>query len=347
MHSVGWQTFDWDRVPIQCLASNDEPYTRHIVTGMPRVPDALLKSVFFLYPSENAARDGRDCGGSGFIAAFPYENSMLKGHNHYYAVSNHHVVCKAGCPVIRFNKHDGGVTILPHDVSDWDGDPQTDVSALPLDIDPYAHEFHYLGQGFFLKEEEVEELNVGIGEDVVMIGRFIDHDGRERNQPSVRFGHISMMPSNIHTDEGPRPSFCLDMRSRSGYSGSPVIVYQTPGSSLDDNVKARKVVFKDGFLRLLGINWGSFPEEVKDDAGEDAKVPSAMTCVSPAWAIRDVLMMDRFVQQRKEKEDEAIRDYKRNGFPADEDVAHASDERKGDELLGKMLNTPPKPHGTK
>ena len=41
--------------------------------------------------------------------------------------------------------------------------------------------------------ERLEELNVGVGDDVVMLGRFAGHSGRQRNQPLARFGSIAMM----------------------------------------------------------------------------------------------------------------------------------------------------------
>src|SRR5271170_5484166 len=78
------------------------------------------------------------------------------------------------------------------------------------------------------------DLEIGPGEDVFMVGRFIDHDGKDANIPSVRFGNISTLPQPIEQPSGStnNKSFILDLHSRTGYSGSPVFVYRTPGSDL-------------------------------------------------------------------------------------------------------------------
>ena len=66
-------------------------------------------------------------------------------------------------------------------------------------------------------------MNIGIGDEAIAIGRFINHDGNQRNQPSVRFGAIAQMPKDkIRTDTGEQDAFLVEIKSISGYSGSPV-----------------------------------------------------------------------------------------------------------------------------
>ena len=57
-----------------------------------------------------------------------------------------------------------------------------------------------------------------------MIGRFLNHQGtKDKIVPAVRFGNISVMleiiwNSTVNKDQ---LSFSVEMRSRTGFSGSP------------------------------------------------------------------------------------------------------------------------------
>lgn len=55
----------------------------------------------------------------------------------------------------------------------------------------------------FATKKHLEKHRIGIGDDVAMIGRFVDHDGGETNQPAARFGNISVMPTPIAQPTGP------------------------------------------------------------------------------------------------------------------------------------------------
>src|SRR5262245_66692278 len=91
-----------------------------------------------------------------------------------------------------------------------------------------------------------------------MLGRFIDHDGGEQNAPAARFGNISLMPSPIlQPTQSMSESYCLDMHSRTGFSGSPASVFRTPGNNLATHAA---IDMRERFLYLLGIRWGQLPE---------------------------------------------------------------------------------------
>ena len=40
----------------------------------------------------------------------------------------------------------------------------------------------------------MNDLNMGVGDEVFMLGRFISHSGIQKNQPLARFGNIALMP---------------------------------------------------------------------------------------------------------------------------------------------------------
>lgn len=82
----------------------------------------------------------------------------------------------------------------------------------------------------------MRDLEILPGGEVFMIGRFVGHDGRQKNTPSVRFGNISRMRIS-DAEEGADQNqeevderFLIDCRSIPDYSGSPVFFMFDPAS---------------------------------------------------------------------------------------------------------------------
>ena len=172
-----------------------------------------------------------------------------------------------------------------------------DVAVVPLSLDDEFHQVSSISTRQFLDTPKQAYLDhVGVGDDVFMLGLFIDHYGVSENVPSARFGNISMMPNSkakIKQATGYMgESFVLDMHSRTGFSGSPVYVYRTFGANLTEpwgtqfeNLELDWNIMDSGgpdgpqqvgplrgrirshtLFRFLGIHWGQFPErwELRD-----------------------------------------------------------------------------------
>ena len=82
---------------------------------MPRIPDEVLKSVFYLYPTAEAAEKGESRGGCGFLVDV---RSTTTGQSHRYVVSNIHVVFN-GCTFLRLNKSDGKTEVFDIPIPAW------------------------------------------------------------------------------------------------------------------------------------------------------------------------------------------------------------------------------------
>jgi hypothetical protein len=121
-----------------------------------------------------------------------------------------------------------------------------------------------------------------------MVGRFVNHQGEKENRLAARFGSISMMqePIWVARDNRWQESFAVEMRSRTGFSGSPVTVYRTPYTSVTKGQHTE-------FYRLLGVNWGY----INDETGEN----TWLNGVVPAWKILETLE----VPALKDKHEEA------------------------------------------
>jgi hypothetical protein len=325
-HKINWSDLEFQRVPVGFRSTAGVPQIRLARVGMPRIPQDVINGVFYLYGSKDEALAGRNPGGTGFIIR--YDGTLFEavpGH-HFYGVTNWHVACDRGSSTIRLNTKDGRTDIIEQGPEDWHFLPgKYDVAVVPLSLDDKIHDVSSVSTHQFAEEPKRQLLYpIGVGDDVFMIGLFVDHDGITTNVPSARFGNISMLANpkaTIKQETGYRgESYVVDMHSRTGFSGSPVYVYRTFGSDLtagflgyefealdlrNQGGRLRGRLRAHNLFQLLGIHWGQFPEkwELRDkpklkESRKDLIVEggyvegmSGMTCVIPAWQIMEVLEM--------------------------------------------------------
>jgi len=326
---------------------------------MPKIPQAILRCSFYLYASEQDAIAGKNPGGSGFLVAL---SSPFADLNHHYGVTNHHVV-RDGFSCIRINRAGGSYEVFEFDPSEWYFAPGgDDVAVIPLDyhrIQTLANTF--VGDHLLLLDQQIQEAEIGPGDDVFMIGLFLDlEDGT--SSPSCRFGNISTAPISIPTSATNRhnyhgKNYCIDMHSRTGYSGSPVFVHRTPGDDLDWIITEKKPSITTLFS-LLGIHCGQFSEKMpvrksegKSSRREKAKEEyiegmSGMTIVVPTQRILETLGMTKLNELRKIEADLLSKPRGRVSVFNEESAIAEINPTRGDKILEVMLNTSPK-HTTK
>jgi hypothetical protein len=235
---------------------------------MPRIPDAALEGIVYLYPSVvNAGNESR-FGGSGFLVMDP--SLMIPDWGILYAVTNAHVI-EGGSTVIRLNTKDGGFDTFDYTDQQWILHPdRDDIAICPMEtLNPTRHMHKELTPEMLLKRQEIDAFRIGPGDDIFVVGRFKNSQGKMRNIPSVRFGNIAQMP--IEPIEQGRvfgkfqqESFLVEARSVSGFSGSPVfLILHASASRQDPEFRLSTDVF-----RLLGIQWGYIQdwEPVRDSA---------------------------------------------------------------------------------
>jgi hypothetical protein len=347
--AVDWWDFEFDKMAVPAVSTAGTSYRRNVAIGMPKIPPQVLYSTFGLYHSVEDARKGSNSGGTGFFVAYPTGEPSAP--SLLYAVTNWHVAVQGGASVIRMNKIGGGVDIVDFDPSEWEFQPGgPDIAVIPhtmLRVRESIHEIVALHLGLFLTKIDVAQLGIGPGEDVFMLGRFVDHDRPDTNVPAARFGNISIMPQVIEQRTGAKnlESFILDVHSRTGYSGSPVFVYRTFGADLTvgalqgstDVLGAIPLREEDHFIKLLGIHWGQFSERWEIETGKkvdaesvplsaDAKYVkgySGMTLAVPAWTLREFLDMPKFRNARDIALNQILEARRARGF-GDVPVAESS-----------------------
>jgi hypothetical protein len=271
---------------------------------MPRLPDDFLDSVFYLYPSEEEARQGINIGGSGFVVAVP----TWPGLKQYfvYAVTNRHVLETAD--VGRFNTREGGTYIERIDRDLWVKSKTDDIAIRNIKLPPEEFAHRWIPLDMILSEEQAKKINLGIGDNVFMVGRFIHHEGVQRNAPLVRFGAIAQMPAEpiayqLEKKRHEQYSIIADIRSIGGYSGSPVFLNEPDFLSRANKAEQPKAHY------LIGVDWGHIPMwrpacgfNEEPIGTSQVNINSGMAGIVPSWKLLELLMED---SERRRKQIEA------------------------------------------
>ena len=161
---IGFRDLDLERAPVRCYSSRGTPFVRWEPLGMPRIPRKVLDCVCYLYDDEDAARAGRNFGGTGFLVSMPSERFPAHG-NYVYAVTNWHVACQ-GTSVLRINTKDGGTDIIPFGPDEWEFDPVSgyDLAVVPLPLNRDLHRYSLIPTEIFVKRDDLDEIGMtGLG----------------------------------------------------------------------------------------------------------------------------------------------------------------------------------------
>jgi hypothetical protein len=193
-----------------------------------------------------------------------------------------------------------------------------DVAVIQLSLDELKYDVACIPRELILTEEFLNAHEVGVGDEVVMIGRFRVQAGKKKNLPAAMFGYISMMPDPdepiyngaIDADE---ESCLVEMRSISGFSGSPVLLWIPPMSK---RVSGTTLAY--GYWRLLGVCWGyiNVPEIAKDTSGYQYQLllNSAMAAVVPIEKVMDIIDGDEMRKKRKKTDRELENKQNKSGI---------------------------------
>jgi hypothetical protein len=260
--------------------------------------------VFYVFPDKKSADESAPTGASGF---FVRHRRFVAGKwmFYLYAVTNDHALKdKAGRlfpnPAIRFNI-EGKAESVDTNRLRWIRDENRDIAVTPLfNKEEYAHA-HFLETHEFVEKNKIGNDLVemggwwgyGLGDEVFMVGRLLDHDGKEVNYPSIRSGMISMFPCAITDQE-----FLVECRSFGGYSGAPVFA----GMDLTATTQRTR-----SLIKLLGINRGH-AKAICDEAGN--MINTGMTFVVPAWHIAEMLDSPEVIMESEKVGEEAKKSYR-------------------------------------
>jgi hypothetical protein len=263
---------------------------------MPRINDQFLECVVYLYPDVPKAEAGESFGGSGFLVGLLIPG--IEGRVAVVVVTNQHVAANQN-GAVRVNTADS-IEVFEIDDRNWLYHPDGhDLAIAPIaGLSVGRHRIRFLNPKDFLTTDMVRELKIGPGDDCFMVGRFINHEGRQQNAPCARFGNIAQMPGDKirFPDGSEQESFLVEARSIAGYSGSPVFV-EIPFFSAVEGRDPRK---RYGPW-LLGIDHCNIfsRERVRDQTLGDRPVNeiwyvqsnTGMIGVVPAWRLTEMFAL--------------------------------------------------------
>jgi hypothetical protein len=282
---------------------------------MPRIHDILLNCSTYIFDTKEEAEAGAMSGGTAFIAGVSFSNDQDTLHG--YIVTAAHVVRERvdsgqSC-VVRLNLAGGGFDTFPLSPQQWRFHPTNDLAVCAFDDPARVYQIDVFNTDLFVTKETIETHNIGIGDDVCIVGRYVDRQGKLTNVPTARFGSIAQMPDEKYPIVHPSTkhkevSYLVEMRSPGGYSGSPVYLYThvTPVHNLPFFNATNHFIGP----KLLGIAWATFQTvgELVDKNNERCSetqfpsVDSPMIGVCPAWILKEFLDMPEFKKQRQADE---------------------------------------------
>jgi hypothetical protein len=251
--------------------------------GEMRVPDNGLKAAVYLGYG-TSPEDFRPVGTGFFV------DRRLKGRpRSYYLLTADHVARKLrkGQFAIRLNDYRGKAQIQQSEkYYEWWNHPtdkSVDAAVFPWGL---QGDFTTFPVDRFITEDNLKLTNVGVGDEVFIIGLFQRVAGKNRVIPIVRHGHIAMMAEEpiLTANYGDSLVHLVEAVALKGLSGAPVFVRETIPVPLARNASTEmKKGLILGDMYLLGLVHGYFtvgelPNEPRQrwHSGVSMVVPSTM-----------------------------------------------------------------------
>lgn len=208
-----------------------------------------------------------------------------------------------------------GVTSLPVIGNIWfqhPSDPTADVAVIPFAMNPDL-ETVSVSTRHFIDASVLSTEQIGIGDEVFIVGLFAHAAGKTRNMPLVRHGNIAMIPTEqVQIESGYADVYLIEARSIGGLSGSPVFVRKTVSIKGKDNL-GRDISFSGpaSDFRLLGLmhgHWDINEFDINNPRWTHSQrgVNLGIGVVVPACKILETLNCPALVAARQRNED-AIR----------------------------------------
>jgi hypothetical protein len=296
--ALGFQDADFERDLAWRWSPLEGRSLRWTPHGMPRLNENFKHNVFFLYGRNPKTGEIDGPLGTGSLIGVYGEPQHRLAHS-YYAVTCWHVALDHGASIFRVNTKDGQHRFIELDLMEWQFIPGADdlCAADVTERLKHTDEISFVPPSLMVTKDFIRMEQIEIGEDGFMLGLFAEQPGIRQNMVAARFGNVSLLASDDAPIEQPneqkRPSHIFDMRSRPGFSGSPVFIYRTPSGDLrnatlrgQDKARRRNLrrafdyvgggadiqlddmeddweTKSNTFLMLLGIHAGQYPERVE------------------------------------------------------------------------------------
>jgi hypothetical protein len=275
------------------------------------VPERVRKCVSFL-----GIKEGDQFRPRATAFAVVIDEEQYRWH---YIVTAEHVVarsCSLGHDLwLRINMGGAEPAEIKIDPPSWYFHPNsaeaaTDVAVCPIsfdhsaEIDPVPI---YGPRSVAATRAVINDVRIGVGDEVIVAGLFRSHYGQERNIPIIRVGNVAMLDGDpVKTKNGNYvDAYLIEARSIGGLSGSPAFVHLPAIRTIDGKTRlSREKPFYEVYL--LGLMHGHFDVEdlnldvVLDDAKDASSgIHSGIGVVIPVEKIIDTVMQLKLVEARR------------------------------------------------
>lgn len=199
---------------------------------------------------------------------------------------------------IRVNLKDGTSDWITTQFRDWklNSDYNVDVGIYQI---KYNHSWDhiYYPLSTSLSDAIISSAEIGIGDEVFIVGLFTHHHGHLRNIPIARIGNISAMKEEkIQTSQHLMDGYLIEARSIGGLSGSPVFInlgeVRFLNGSLQHSVTGRAFHLMGLIYGHYDINFSNIDELSLDDNRESRieRVNTGIAIVTPVEKILDTIL---------------------------------------------------------
>jgi hypothetical protein len=170
------------------------------------------------------------------------------------------------------------------------------------------YDMDFIPETMFVTDEKIKQLDLGIGDELSVVGLFTRFHGSDRHVPIVRTGNVAMMPSErVPVDKNTEMEVYLaEGRSIGGLSGSPVFIRESLNTPMGDGKGNVKFFMGQGQIHFLGLMRGHWETELlpaKTQREQVEAVNMGISVVVPAQKIWEVLQHPELVAMRKEFDD--------------------------------------------
>lgn len=262
-----------------------------------QIPDEIRKCVAFIcYKTTNKTRFA----GTAFLVGVQLEGTERSS---IYIITAKHVIDKIEEEstdkkvYLRINLKNGGSQLISTAIDKWILHPQeSNVDVAMLNWAPSQEKFDYLALPveYAGTEDVIKKENIGVGDDVFLVGLFASHFGSQRNLPIIRVGNIASMPEEkVYTEKfGDIDAYLVEARSIGGLSGCPVFAYMGDMRKIGNTTKIGRKGLP--LVYWLGLMHGHFAL-----SETELQVNMGIAIVVPTWKILEVINQEMFIKARE------------------------------------------------
>jgi hypothetical protein len=88
----------------------------------------------------------------------------------------------------------GDIDVFPFTKADWEVSLTDDLAIISMPDIADVFKIHSIPADSLISEQFVIDHDIGVGDEVMMLGRFLNRDGIQKNTPTARFGHLAQSP---------------------------------------------------------------------------------------------------------------------------------------------------------